>query len=162
MKNFQDFKIPDISSENIKEGSEYDVAYWIASELVKTGLARFHEESIMNAITLNKIHWRETKLQTGRQISYLPNLFYPLIRRYMRLLKEKSALDSSIVNEYNNALRLIHDVIDCRLKKIVGLATSSTQTEDVLKSLSNEERQLYDYLNDAILRWKSNIFKVEE
>lgn len=162
LRSLQDFKIANATIENVKEGEEYEIAYWIASELVKAGLARFHEESIMNAITLNKIHWRETKLQTGRQISYLPNFFYPQTRNYLRQMKEKAVSDSLAANEYSNALRLIRDIVDCRLKKIASLATSPIQTEEILRSLSKEERLLYEYLHSTILKWKSKILKVEE
>ena len=162
LRSLQDFKIANFAIEAVKEGEEYEITYWIASELVKAGLARFHEESVMNAVTLNKIHWRETKLQTGRQISYLPNFFYPQTRRYIRQLKEKAVSDSAAASEYSNALRLTRDIVDCRLKKIASLATSPTQAEDVLRGLSREERLLYNSLHSTILKWRSNLLKVEE
>ena len=161
LKSLEDFKILDITIEDVKEGTEYEVAYWIASELVKTGLARFHDESTINATTLYKIHWRETKLQTGRQISSLPAFFYPQTRRYLKQLKEKAVSDSAAANEYNNTSRLIQDIVDCRLKKIVSIATSSAQIE-VLRGLSREERILYEYFHLAMLDWKSKILSLEE
>lgn len=161
LRNIQELKIAGYILGPLQEGREFETANWIASELVRLGFARFHEESMMNLVALNKIHWRETKLQTGRQISSLPNFFYPQIRRYLKLLKDKAAGDAVRTSEYNSALRLIHDIIDCRLKKIVSLSSSSTQTEGVLGCFSQEERILYDLLNSAILEWRSKILKVE-
>ena len=161
LRSLQELKVAGITIGPSQEGEESETMNWIASELVRVGLAHFQEESLMNLVTLNKIHWRETKLQTGRQISSLPNFFYPKIRRYLKQLKEKVASDTAAASEYNNALRLVHDIVDCRLKKIVNLSASPTQTEDVLRNLSQEERLLYDRLNSTILGWKSKILKVE-
>lgn len=161
LRSLQELKIAGVTLGPLQEGREFETMNWIASELVRLGMARFHEESLMNIVTLNKIHWRETKLQIGMQISSLSNFFYPQIRRYLRQLKEKAAGDTAAASEYNSALRLIHDIVDCRLKKIVSLSSSSTQTESVLRNLSQEERILYDRLNSAILEWKSKIMKME-
>ena len=161
IRNLQELKVADVVIGPSKEGEEYETKNWIASKLVRAGLAHFHEESLMNIVTLNKIHWKETKLQTGRQISSLPNFFYPLIRKYIRLLKEKATSDASVANEYNNALRLIRDIVDCRLKKIVSLSASPIQTEDILRSLSQEERLFFEYLRLTVHKWKSKILKME-
>ncbi|MDQ1280906.1 MAG: replication factor [Thermoproteota archaeon] len=161
LRNIQELKIAGYTLGSLQEGREFETPNWIALELVKLGFARFHEESMMNLVALNKIHWRETKLQTGRQISALPKFFYPQIRRYLKILKENSTGDAAVTTEYNSALRLIHDIVDCRLKKIVSLSSSSTQTESVLGCFSQEERILYDLLNSAILEWKSKILKAE-
>jgi len=107
---------------------------------------------------LYKIQWKETKLQTGRRISSLPEYFYPRLRRYLSQLKEKASMDATRAREYNNALRLSHDVVNCRLKKIVSLSTSSTLTEDLLQNLSKEERVLYERLHNIVSTWRSKIF----
>lgn len=160
LKNLQKIRVAGITIGPLKDKEEYETVYWIASELVREGAARFHDESIMNLVTLNKIHWVETKIQTGRQISSLPKFFYPQIRKYIKNLKEKSKGNTTAANEYNNALRIIRDVVNCRLKKLVSLSASPPQTE-VLKSLSKEETALYEYLRSTIFKWKSTILEVE-
>ncbi|UCH02514.1 MAG: DNA replication complex GINS family protein [Candidatus Bathyarchaeota archaeon] len=159
-KNLQKVKVAGITIGPLKEKEEYETAYWIAAELVREGIARFHNESTMNLVTLNKIHWVETKIQTGRQIASLPKYFYPQVRKYIKNLKEKSKVNTSVVNEYNNVKRIFRDIVNCRLKKIVSLSASPTRTE-ILKSLSKEEIALFEYLRSSIFKWKSTILKVE-
>jgi hypothetical protein len=157
-QNIQDLKVADVDVGPIEEGQELDTRYWIASQLVSAGLANFRDDGSMNFSVLYKIQWKETKLQMGRRISSLPEFFYPRLRRYLSQLKEKASADAMRVSEYNNALRLSHDVVNCRLKKIVSLSASSAQTEDILQNLSKEERILYERLHAIVSSWRSKIF----
>lgn len=143
----------------LQEGREFEVKGWIAEELVEAEIASFHEEELLNLTSVTKVHWRET-IQTGRRISGLPEYFYPKLRRYLTQLKGRIASDTSQADEYSHALRVAHDIVNCRLKKIVGLAASPTQTEMTLQGLSEEERALYDRLHEAISEWKSSILRI--
>ena len=155
----QEVKIGDLSVGPIGVGEELETRYWVASQLVTSGFARFQEDALMSYDVLHGIHWKETKLQRGRTISSLPRYFYPKLRRYLSQLKLKATKDATRSNEYNNAVRLTQDIISCRLKKIVGLSASQTQTEETLQKLSLEERNLYDRLYDIVSGWRSKILK---
>jgi len=159
-RNIQELKVAGVDVGPVEEGKELETKYWIASRLVTSGLASFHEDGLMNFDVLYKIHWKETKLQTGRVISSLPEYFYPKLRRYLSQLKEKASTDATRAIEYNNAMTLTNDVVTCRLKKIVGLSASPAQTEDVLQKLSKEERILYDTLHSTVSEWRFKILKV--
>jgi hypothetical protein len=161
LRNLQELKIAGVTVGPLKAGKELETKNWIASELVKAGYARFHDEYSMNIVSLNKIHWRETKLQTGRRISSLPEFFYPQLRRCLRELKEKAVSDASFAIEYDRAEKLARDIVNCRLKKIVSLSSSPSQTENILRSLSKEERNLYSDLRSRVLEWNSKILRVE-
>jgi len=140
------------------EGKELEVRYWVARELLRAGLVRLREEDVLDIKALTKVHWREM-IQTGRQISTLPENFYPKLRRYLELIKEKSQSDPAAIQEYDRAIRLAYDIRDCRLRKIVTLAASPAQTETTLKSLSGEERYLYDSIFALVSSWKLRILK---
>ena len=157
-KNIQDLKVADVDVGPIEEGQELETRYWIAAQLVSAGMASFRDDGLMTFNVLYKIQWKETKLQMGRRISSLPEYFYPRLRRYLSQLKKKASTDATRASEYNNALRLSHDVVNCRLKKIVSLSTSSAQTEDLLQNLSKEERVLYERLHNIVSTWRSKIF----
>lgn len=161
LNNLRPLKLGSITIGPLKAGEEVETKYWIASELIKTGYARYHDEDSVNSISLNKIHWRETRLQTGRRISSLPEYFYPKLRRYLNSLKEKAISDASFAIEYDHSVRLAHDIVNCRLKKIVSLAAAPSQTENILRTLAQEERMLYNELHTKISKWNSDIFKVE-
>lgn len=160
LKNLRQLKLGSITIGPLKEDEEVETKNWIASELIKAGYARYIDEYSMDGISLNKIHWRETRLQTGRRISSLPEYFYPRLRRYVHSLKEKAMSDTSFAVEYDRSVRLAHDIVNCRLKKIVSLAASPSQTENILRSLTGEERSLYNDLHAKISKWNTDIFKV--
>lgn len=140
------------------EGKELEVRHWVARELIRAGLVRPRDEEILDIRALTKVHWREM-IQTGRQISTLPENFYPKLRRYLEFLKERASSDSAASQEYDRAIRLAYDIRDCRLRKIVTLAAAPAQTENVLKSLSGEERFLYDSIFALVSSWKLKILK---
>lgn len=141
-----------------EEGEEFQVKYWIACELVKTGVARFHDDEQIDLVALHKLYWRET-VQSGKQIASLPETFYPKFRRYLTGLKEST--DPAKAQEYEKAIRLAYDIVNCRLRKVVGLAAGPAQTNEVLSNLSPEERILYNHLYTMITEWKSRILKRE-
>jgi len=157
--NLHELKIVGETLGPLEEGKEVETKNWVAFKLTKAGYARFRDEHSINIVSLNKIHWRETKLQTGRRISSLPEFFYPRLRRYLGELKEKARNNASFTIEYDRATRLAHDIVNCRLKKIVSLSASPSQTENVLRSLSKEERILYNELHIRVLEWNSKILK---
>ncbi len=159
--SLQSFDVADATVGPLEEGKEYEVRYWVASELVKAGYARFYDDIPLTFASLNKIHWRETKLQTGRQISPLPEFFYSKLRRYLDELKQNASRDASLAMEYAQASRLAHDIVNCRLNKIVNLATYPP-TENVLRALCKEERGLFDSICATVSEWESRIYKVED
>ncbi|MFH0749060.1 MAG: hypothetical protein V1915_03990 [Candidatus Bathyarchaeota archaeon] len=157
--NLQELSVAETIVGPLLEGKEYAMRFWIALELVKAGYARLYEDDAMTFSSLNKIHWRETKLQSGRQVSPLPEFFYPKLRRYLEELKRKVASDASLAIEYTQASRLAQDIINCRLKKIINLATYS-QTEGILKALTKEERSIFEGVETMVSNWTSEVLKV--
>jgi len=105
------------------------------------------------------MHWKE-RVQPVRQISSLPEDFYPRLRRYLAGLKREAVNDPEKMKEYEKVSRLSHDIINCRLKKIVSLASTFVQTNQILKNLTREERIIYERLSSIISDWRSKILKV--
>lgn len=140
----------------LEEGKEFQVKYWVALELAKSGVAHFHGDEKIDLVMLHKLYWRET-IQSGKQIPPLPENFYPKLRRYLAELKEFT--DPVKAQDYEKAKRLAQDIINCRLRKIVGLASGPAQTEDILGNLTGEERILYDHLHEMVADWRSKILK---
>lgn len=141
-----------------KEGEEHEVRFWIANELERAGIARLREEESLDAVRLYKMHWKES-VQPATQISSLSKDFYPRLRRYLASLKRESIKRPEKMKEYEKATRLSRDIVNCRLKKIVSLASAPAQTDQTLKNLTKEERVIYDSLRKIIDSWKSDILK---
>lgn len=159
--NLQEITVAEATIGPLEEGKEYEMRYWVAAELVKSGYVRFREDEPLAFIVLNKVHWRETKLQTGLQISSLPDQFYPKLRRYLREVRDKLSVEPSVANEYVQATRLAKDIINCRLKKIVSLAATPTRSAAIAQALSKEEQTLFENIRSAVTEWESQILKTE-
>jgi hypothetical protein len=160
-RNCQEIKLAGLNVGPFEEGNEYEVQYWIARELVKSGIARFREEEMLDAAKLYKIKWKEL-VQTTRQISKLPEDFYPKLRRYLVELKQEIAKKPEKMREYEKVGQLTQDIVNSRLKKIVSLASAPAQTEQILRKFAREERFLYAEIYKLISEWRTQILKNEE
>jgi hypothetical protein len=143
------------------EGGDYEVPYWVAVELSKSGLAHFHSEDMLDSSKLSKIQWTE-RVQTAGQVSSLPEGFYPKLRRLIRTLREGIGNNPEKIREYERVDQLTKDIVNSRLKKIVSISSSPAQTENALRNLTDEERLLYAQLFKVISKWKTQIMNHKE
>lgn len=155
-KSSPEIKVAGETVGPLEEGQEFQVKFWVALELVKAGIARFHEDQL-DLTGLNKLYWI-VNVQTGTRISSLPENFYPKLRRYLAELREST--DPPKLQEYEKATRIVNDIVNCRLRKIVGLASSPPQTDEVLRNLSEEERILYTYIYGIVADWRKKILNL--
>jgi hypothetical protein len=160
-RNCPQIELVGLNVGSFEEGNEYEVYYWIARELVKSGSARFREEECLDSIKLFKTQWKE-RAQTAGQISNLPSDFYPKLRRYLAELREESVTSPEKMREYETVMHLGRDVVNSRLKKIISLASAPAQTEQITKNFAGEEKFLYDQLYKLIHNWRMQILKYEE
>jgi len=160
-RNCPEIKLAGLNVGPFEEGNEYEVQFWIARELETAGIARLREEERLDATKLYKIQWTE-RVQTAGQISKLPENFYPKLRRCLTELKEEIAKAPEKMREYEKTRHLTRDIVNARLKKIVSLASAPTQTEQMLKNFTSEERFLYEKLHKLIREWSTQILEHEE
>ena len=160
-RNLQEIKLPGSTIGPFKEGNEYDVEYWVACQLVKLGVARFGKKEVLDANRLYKIQWKE-RVQRIRQLSKLPDEFYPKLRRYLTGLQEELTQNQEKMQEYNKAKQVARDIIISRLKKIVSLASAPAQTQQILENLTREERFLYQKIYELVNQWQVEILKKRE
>lgn len=158
-RNCPEIELAGLKVGPFEEGKEYEVRFWIAEELEKAGMARFREEELLDAAKLYKIHWKE-RVQSVREISSLPEDFYPRLRRYLASLKGEAVQKPEKMKEYEKVKRLSRDIIDLRLKKIISLASAPEQTSQILKNLTREERVFHERLYEIISKWRFKILKV--
>jgi hypothetical protein len=160
-RNVPEIELAGLKIGPLQEGVELEVRFWAAQELAKAGVVRFREEDTLEAVKLSKIHWKE-RVQTVRQISSLSDDFYPKLRRFMKDSKKKANSTPEKMTEYEKIVRLSRDIVDCRVKKIISLASAPAQTDQFLKSLTTEERALYGNLYNIIATWRNEILKGSE
>jgi len=161
-RNCPEIELAGMKVGPFEEGKEYEVKYWIAHELERTGIARLKEEEQLDIKKLNNIHWKETGIVHARQLSALEPDFYPKLRRYLANLKRGAIGNPEKMREYEKVGRVSQDIVNCRLRKIVSLASSPEQTNQTLKDLAKEERILYERLHTIISEWKNKILKVTD
>jgi hypothetical protein len=159
-RSLPETKLAGICVGPFEEGNEYEVPYWVGRELEKSGIARFRKDECLDAGKLFKIQWKE-RAQTAGQISTLSDDFYPKLRRYIAELKEGSLRAPEKMREYETIMHLTRDVVNSRLRKIIALASSPTQTDQIVKNLTGEERFLYDHLSNVINNWRKQILEYE-
>ncbi len=157
-RNCPEIKLAGLTVGPFEEGNEYEVCYWIATELAKSGIARFHAEDLLDATKLSKIQWTE-RVQTAGQISKLSEGFYPKLRRYLVELREGMTNNPEKMREYERVDHLAKDIVNSRMKKIVSIASAPAQTESALRNLTAEERLLYEQLFQVINSWKTRILE---
>ena len=159
-RNCPEIELAGLKVGPFQEGKEYEVRFWIARELEKAGIARFREEELLDLVKLNKIHWKE-RVQSTQQIAFLPEDFYPRLRRYLADLKMGAIKKPEKMRDYEKARRLSRDIINLRLKKIVSLASAPAQTNQILRNLTKEERVIYERLHTIISAWRTRILKMK-
>ncbi len=160
-RNLKEIQLPGLTVGPLEEGNEYDVEYWIARQLVRSGVARFRDEEMLDASKLYKIQWKE-RVQRVKQVSKLPDNFYPKLRRCLEEMREKMNEKKEKMQEYEKMKQAAQDIIVSRLKKTVSLASAPAQTQQFLGSLTSEEKFLYEEINKLVSEWRSEILKNEE
>jgi hypothetical protein len=160
-RNYPEIKLAGLNVGPFEEGNEYEVYYWIAQELAEYGVAHFREDDCLDATKLYKVQWKE-RVQIAGQISELPEDFYPKLRRYLANIKEEITKQPERAQEYEKAKHLAWDIVNSRLKKIVALSAGPTQTDQVLKKFTSEERLIYEQLGKIITEWRTQIIEHEE
>ena len=160
-RNSPEIDLPGIKVGPFKEGKEYEVRYWIATELEKTRIAHIRMDEPLDLMMLNKIHWKE-RVQTSRRVNSLPKEFYPKLRRFLEELHEKAIKKPEKRSDSEKAKNLSADIIRMRLKKIVSLASSGRdQSSQILQSLTKEEKSMYDCLHKIMSEWQTEILKTQ-
>jgi hypothetical protein len=160
-RNCPEIKLAGLTVGPFDEGNEYEVYFWVAKELANSGMVHFREDDVLDSTKLNKEQWQEHAMQMPGQISQLPDDFYPKLRRFISDLKDQASKQSEKYQEYDRAKQLAHDIVNSRLKKIVALSSAPTQSEQVLKKFTSEEKILYEQLFKIISEWKTKILESE-
>ena len=155
-KNIQDMELVGVKIGTRSAGDEFQVRLWVAEQLKDAEMVRSKDEEVMNLMSLQKIQWIETSLQTGRRVSELPEMFYPKLRRYIHQLQEKE-----MQSELDQALRLANDVVNSRLNRVVNLSSASPLINSMVRNLTDEEKGLCESLSKIIFSWREKILQSE-
>ena len=157
-RNCPEIKLAGLSVGPFDEGNEYEIYFWVAKVLASAGIVHFREDDVLDATKLFKAQWKEG-VQIPGQISELPGDFYPKLRRFIADLKDQAQRQSEKYQEYDRAKQLARDIVNSRLKKIVSISAAPTQSDQVLKKFTSEEKLVYEQLVRIISEWKTKILE---
>jgi hypothetical protein len=155
-RNEAELELAGLKVGPFEEGRDYELRFWVARELEKAGAVRFRDEDMLDVVKLHKIHWKE-RVQPTNQVSSLPEEFYPQLRRYLSSMETMAQAHSGKLKDLEKSMQIALDITNCRVKKIVAMASSPPLTAQALQSLTPEERALYHRLFSLIDEWKSRI-----
>jgi hypothetical protein len=155
VRNSATIELAGLTVGPFEEGNEYDVRFWVARELEKAGIVRSREETL-TASRLYKIQWTE-RIQSVSNLSSLPEDFYPRLRRLIERLKRSSRSGPENMREFEYVQKLSKDIVGCRLKKIISLASTPGPKGQILRNLTVEELELYERLDKMIGSWRADI-----
>jgi DNA replication initiation complex subunit (GINS family) len=79
------------------------------------------------------------------------------LRRVLEDLKGVSKSSPEKMREYERVEQFSRDIADCRLKKIITLASTPGQKGQILRNLTAEELTLYEELEKIIDEWRREI-----
>ncbi|MEM2904874.1 MAG: hypothetical protein QW057_04095 [Candidatus Bathyarchaeia archaeon] len=144
-----------------EEKREYEERLWVAERLEREGYVSVKPGERLDLNQLSKIHFTES-LQPAKQLSSLPEGFYPKMRRYLSQLKARTREDPRELPRYERSERLAAEIVERRLRRIVTMASGPAVTSDVLRPLTEEERVLYESLRSTIEQWRSSVLEFEE
>ena len=155
MRNSSKIELAGFTVGPFEEGNEYELKYWVAKELEKAGIVRLREETLTSSRLYPILH-RE-RIQPVSSLSSLPEDFYPRLRRILESLRKASRSSPDKMREYEYVEHLSKDIVSCRLKKIISLASTPGQKSQIIRNLTVEELALYEELNRLISEWRSEI-----
>jgi len=161
VRNHPGLELAGLKIESLSEGEEKEMRLWLARELEKAGVVKIVRKDELDTAKLYKIHWTETKIQSKKGISSLPEGFYQKLRKLLRKMKEEARENLEKTAEYKRVLEYAKDIVNCRLRKVISIASSSIHSETILRNLTEEERKLYDIVRSIVSSWRREILESE-
>ncbi|MEB3756434.1 MAG: DNA replication complex GINS family protein [Desulfurococcales archaeon] len=141
----------------IQRGEELDLPRWQARKLRDNGVVEIKEAEI-GAEEIARVHFTEVHSRGAIQLAQLPPRFYLKVREYIESLNKaiKENPSPSLFNDRANTEKLLADIVDRRLNKIVRLVVAGGD-DSVLDKMTPEEKILYKTLLEILKTWREGI-----
>lgn len=157
-------KIPRMETSGLllkgyEENEEFTANLWIAKTLVESGVARFTGEEV-EMQELSRIHYME-RIQPLERLMLLPARFYQRVYLTLSEMRRSVRGDMGRIEIYSKFVGMLRDILESRIRKIVRLASLGTPT-DQTRSLTPEEKVLFEEVSTAISSWRSKMLRLAE
>ncbi len=129
------------------EGRELTLKLWEAAELVQYGVVKYREEIKFDLSELYKQSWAEAN---KTQLQQIEPTFYLKLKMYYT----DTSVDDS---EKEKVEGMVTDLMSQRLSKIMKIALKGGRRSEMVKNMTEEEKWLYDRLNNLIRSWENGL-----
>jgi len=147
---FEDNKIIYVEKENV-----INIPLWMARILNEHKLVEILDEESFDFAKLDKILWKE---KSNLNLQPLEDDFYIKIKEYINLLskKIKEYPTTQSIEKKQKTETFLDDLLAYRLYKILRIVEAKNK-RILMKSLTNEEKILYNNIMSYFEDWKSQI-----
>ncbi|WP_337862269.1 hypothetical protein [Nitrososphaera sp.] len=130
-----------------KEGDMSSLPRWVAKILAEQGAVEIQPSDVAGYIsrTLNR-----ERIARPHDLSGIDVDFYVRVNDYLETLKER---------ERESLLVSLNTFVESRLGKIVKLAARSPLSAELEAKLAAEEKELYNVIHQASMRFKGGVIK---
>lgn len=137
--------------EEKKEGEVLEIPRWIAEVLQELGLGEMMEESF--EAELFKSLSRE-RMQESLQLSTLKADFYLRMKKFLEELRAKRKRNLLLKPDYDKLSISAYDLLTLRTSKLLYLASAPSPSTDLVRKITPEEAQLFDYVHKTVEKWR--------
>ena len=136
-------------------GSELEIPWWKAKILVDEGLADFIEKEKLDETYIQKKVWSE---KAKPQLEELEKPFYLKISNILNQLKKEFKLNPNpaVIKKIEGLETQLNDLLSTRVSKILKMSFRGAPPK-ILENLTEEERWLYEKINQIIKIWVDRI-----
>ncbi len=102
-------------------------------------------------LTFEELRTIQKRGRTNDSLQSLDSNFLERVRFYLKIKKKMA--DKLSTKEYENAVRVISDIMELRERKIVRLAELSSKTKIPLKNLLPEEKEFLENMKSQFIKY---------
>lgn len=142
-----------ITISSKEPGEEFELPFWLAQDIVNSGLARFVDEGISSE-EWTQIHFRERFNPLG-PLTSLPEDFYKRAHISLIQARQDATRDEAKREALNRLKARYRDVIEARIGKVTRMAIADTTGG--VRNLEPEESKLFRELKTIITQWRKGM-----
>ena len=149
LKNLEEFDMGDRKIKSLKR-VRIKVPFWLAIFLEKDGYIEFEEKNEMNFPILYKLSKKEGDNIALQELS---SYFYIAMRKtYEEFKNKKKSIPYRQIEAIDMKLR---ELMTMRLSKIIKIAEKGRKITTKTRNFTPEERWLFEFVSEAIEKWKA-------
>lgn len=154
LRNIPEIVLVGYRLDEVDEGREFDTYYWIARQLMKTGLVELVDETL-STNEWTQIHFKE-RINPAGPPGPMPDDFYEKAYQSFTLAKDRDD-PTNVVNRMRARFR---DILASRINRITRQAAA--QANSPTRVLQESESALYSEVHRIVSEWRDSMLGIGE